>query len=138
MPLLPRRMHLLDTREPVRKETRIHPLALSGWSVAGIDTRFVLTLSFLRKNGGFMDRVLSTRVDESIVDRLTHLARHLRVSKKNVIERAISLLADTVEAGDKVDVLDRTFGVWQRGESAEHTVRRARAAFRQSMERHRA
>jgi predicted transcriptional regulator len=84
-----------------------------------------------------MDRVLSTRLDETVVDQLTRLARHLHVSKKNVLERAISLFADSV-AADKTDVLDRTFGAWNRPESAEHTVRRARAAFRQSMERHQA
>jgi len=84
-----------------------------------------------------MDRVLSTRLDESIVDQLTRLSRHMRVSKKQVLERAISLFADSVEAEGKVDVLDRTFGAWHRRESAEHTVRHARAAFRQSMERHR-
>jgi hypothetical protein len=83
-----------------------------------------------------MDRVLSARLDESIVDQLTRLSRHMRVSKKHVLERAISLFAESVEAEGKVDVLDRTFGSWRRRESAEHTVRHARAAFRKSMERH--
>ena len=85
-----------------------------------------------------MDRVLSARLDESVVDQLTRLARHLRVSKKHVLEKAISRFADTVEAEEKVDVLERTFGAWHRKESAAQTVRHARAAFRQSMERHRA
>lgn len=85
-----------------------------------------------------MDRVLSTRLDETIVDQLTRLARHLHVSKKHVLEKAISLFADTIEAEEKMDILDRTFGTWQRQESAAQTVRHARTAFRQSMERHRA
>jgi len=85
-----------------------------------------------------MDRVLSARLDESVVDQLTRLARHLKVSKKHVLEKAISRFADTVEADEKVDVLERTFGAWHRKESAAQTVRHARAAFQQSMERHQA
>ena len=84
-----------------------------------------------------MDRVLSSRVDESVVDRLAYLSRHLRVSKKKVLESAISRFADAVEAEEKVDIFDRTFGAWHREESAGDTVNKARAAFRDSMERHR-
>lgn len=85
-----------------------------------------------------MDRVLSARLDESIVDQLSRLARHLHVSKKHVLEQAISRYASSVADEAKVDVLDQTFGAWQRQESAAQTVRHARTAFRQSMERHRA
>jgi hypothetical protein len=84
-----------------------------------------------------MDKVLSTRVDESIVERIAGLARQLSVSKKNVIEQAVASFADKVESEGQGDVLDQTFGAWHRQEPARETVRRARAAFRQSMERRR-
>ena len=84
-----------------------------------------------------MDRVLSTRVDASVVDRLTYLSRHLRVSKKKVLESAISRFADAIEAEENVDILDRTFGAWHREESAADTVSKTHAAFRHSMERYR-
>ena len=38
-----------------------------------------------------MDRVLCARVDESVANRIGTLARRLRTSKKNVIERAVEL-----------------------------------------------
>ena len=84
-----------------------------------------------------MDRIFSTRVDESVAERIAGLARQLHVSKKNVIEQAVAAFADKVESEAQRDVLDQTFGVWHRREAAGETVRRARAAFRQSMERRR-
>ena len=84
-----------------------------------------------------MDKILSTRVDESIAERIAGLARQLRVSKKNVIEQAVVAFADKVESEGRGDVLDQTFGAWQRNEPARETVRRARAAFRRSLERRR-
>lgn len=84
-----------------------------------------------------MDRILSARVDESVAERLTGLARQMRVSKKSILERAIALFAAQVESEGHADVLDQTFGAWHRKESADQTVRRARGAFRQSMQRHR-
>ena len=83
-----------------------------------------------------MDRVLSARVDESIVERISGLARQLHVSKKSVLERAVKALAEKVEAEGQGNVLDQTFGAWRRRESVGQTVKRARAAFQQSMERH--
>lgn len=83
-----------------------------------------------------MDRVLSARVDESIVHLLTLLARQLGTSKKAVIERAIALLAEQLDAERRVDVFASTCGAWSRDETPEETVSRGRAAFRASMERH--
>ena len=84
-----------------------------------------------------MDRVLSARVDESVLERISGLARQLHVSKKSILERAVNALAEKVEAEGLEDVLDQTFGAWRRPESAAETVRRSRAAFRQSMGRYR-
>ena len=84
-----------------------------------------------------MDKVLSARVDESILARIEMLARELRVTKKKIIEDAIVLLEKNVREGRSLDILDRTFGAWKRKESPRRTVSRARRAFRESMHRHR-
>jgi predicted transcriptional regulator len=84
-----------------------------------------------------MDRVFSARVDESVVERIAGLARQLKVPKKSIIEQAVAAFAEQVESEGKGDVFEQTFGAWRRRESAGETVRRARAAFRQSLERRR-
>ena len=81
-----------------------------------------------------MDKVLSARVDESVLRQLGALSRKLGVTKKAVIERAIEMYADHVE--HDLDPLDQTLGAWQRDESPSETVDRAREAFRRSMNRH--
>lgn len=83
-----------------------------------------------------MDKILSARLDESIVSRIGSLARQLHTTKKQIIEGAIELYAAKIEAENKVDVLDQTFGAWQRKESAQETVNKARKAFQDSMSRH--
>jgi predicted transcriptional regulator len=84
-----------------------------------------------------MDKVLSARVDEAVLQRLTMLAGRLRTSKKAIIERAILAYAERVEAEQQVDLLEQTHGAWQREDSADETVERARSAFRQAMDQHR-
>lgn len=82
-----------------------------------------------------MDKVLSARVDESVLRRLGALSRRLGVTKKAVIERAIEMYAEQVEQG--LDPLDATLGAWQRDEKPAETVDRAREAFRRPMQRRR-
>jgi len=83
-----------------------------------------------------MDKVLSARVDEAVLLQIGALARKLNTTRKAVIERAISALADELEQEGELDVLEQTCGCWQRDELPEQTAQRARAAFRASMERH--
>jgi predicted transcriptional regulator len=86
--------------------------------------------------GIFMDKLLSTRVDETVIRRLSLLVKRLNTSKKAVIERAIADLADRVETeGDDSDIVE-SFGAWQRDESHDVTRDTARDAFQKSMERH--
>ena len=82
-----------------------------------------------------MDKVFSARVDESIIGCITSLARQLHSTKKQVIERAIELFAIQVEREQKTDMLEQSFGSWNRDESIRETVDASRTAFRQSMER---
>lgn len=83
-----------------------------------------------------MDKILSARVDETIIRRIGVLAQELDTTKKAVIEAAILSYADKIEAERKIDVLEKTLGAWKRKESAEEDTEHARRAFQKSMERH--
>jgi uncharacterized 2Fe-2S/4Fe-4S cluster protein (DUF4445 family) len=82
-----------------------------------------------------MDKVLSARVDESIIKKLNMLSRQLNLTKKAILEGAILLYAEQIAAENKIDILDLTFGSWKRDEAVSDTVKRARKAFQTSMER---
>jgi predicted transcriptional regulator len=84
-----------------------------------------------------MDKILSARVDESVIRHIGLLAERLRVSKKTVIEKAIETYARQVEAETQEDLLDRTQGAWCRAESAEEILLAARRMMQASVERHR-
>lgn len=84
-----------------------------------------------------MDKVFSTRLDESVAARISGLARRLQTSKKRVIEEAVALLESTLGENCSGGFLDQSFGAWRRDESAPETVEAARAAFRESFERRR-
>ena len=83
-----------------------------------------------------MDKILSARVDESVVDRIGSLARRLRTSKKKIIESAIEMYAVQIDKEQEFDVFKNTCGAWRREESARETVAKARKAFQRSMQRH--
>lgn len=83
-----------------------------------------------------MDKILSARISESVVRQIGILAQELHVTKKAVIEAAIAEYAEKVQAGGKMDVLEKTLGAWQRKETPEKTLEKARREFRKSMTRH--
>ena len=83
-----------------------------------------------------MDKILSARVDESVVRRIGALARQLGTTKKGIIEGAIQLYAERIEKESRVDVLQQTLGAWHRTQSPEETIGEARKAFRSSMHRY--
>ena len=82
-----------------------------------------------------MDKILSARVDESIIRRIGTLAKQMRTTKKAVIEGAVRLYAEKIKSGE-ADVFELTLGAWSRKERPSQTVAKARKAFRGSMERH--
>jgi len=83
-----------------------------------------------------MDKIMSARLDEAVIKRIGSLARQLKTTKKQVLETAVVLYAEKVEKQTREDILDQTFGAWQREEPAEDTVRQSRKAFQDSMLRH--
>ena len=82
-----------------------------------------------------MDKVFSTRMDEAVVQTLDSLAATLRTSKKRIVEDAIRLYSESVEA--RPDSFEAAFGAWRRSESPEQLHRRIRATFGDSMRRRR-
>ena len=83
-----------------------------------------------------MDKILSARVDESVIQRIGSLARQLNTTKKKIIEGAIILYAEKIEKETKKGILEQTFGAWQRDESTPETVQKVRTILRDSMKRY--
>jgi hypothetical protein len=83
-----------------------------------------------------MDKILSARVDESVVNRIGSLARRLRTSKKKIIETAIERYAAQVDEEQDFDVFEHTCGAWRRQDPTRETVVKVREAFQRSIRRH--
>ena len=79
-----------------------------------------------------MDRVLSVRVDESVIHRLDQLMRRLGGTKKALIEKAIARYEVESETGE-LDVFTQTFGAWERTESVIETTQRSRGILSDSL-----
>jgi len=83
-----------------------------------------------------MDKIFSTRMDESVINTVDMLAHRLKTSKKNIIEMAVQMYEKSVKEKKKIDVFAQTWGAWKRNETATQIVDKAKATFRQSMKRH--
>ena len=83
-----------------------------------------------------MDKILSARVDESIIRRIGRMAQKLHTTKKAVIEAAILSYAEKAETEKGIDIWEETLGAWKRREPPEETIKQARQAFRESMKRY--
>ena len=84
-----------------------------------------------------MDKIMSTRMDESVIRHIGMLAKRLGTSKKAVLENAVRLYLEKIEAEQGFDILNHTFGSWQRDESAAETVHAIKDTMRKSQERYR-
>ncbi len=83
-----------------------------------------------------MDRVVSARIDEAVVDEMERVTRQLGLTKKQFLEDAIRSRARKLSAKGMEDVWSATLGAWKRTEKAETTLRRGKKAFRVSFRRH--
>jgi hypothetical protein len=83
-----------------------------------------------------MQKIFSTRLEESTLDELTRVTRRLGVSKRQFLEDAIHARARALGGASAEDVWSETLGAWRRAESATTTIRRARRSFEQSFARH--
>jgi len=86
-----------------------------------------------------MDRVMSTRMDESFVPLVDTLVKELHLSKKKVFEMAIQNLWDDLHSGSKKnDIFSQTFGAMaSRAETIDQQIENQKAVFRKGFERHR-
>ena len=84
-----------------------------------------------------MDKVLSVRVDGTVILRIGVLAKQLHTSKKKTIENAVGMYAARIDEEQESDLLEQTSGAWRRDEPAGQLVGKARDAFRTSMEKRR-
>jgi hypothetical protein len=83
-----------------------------------------------------MDKVVSARLDETVVDELNRATKRRGVTKKEFLEGAIRVYAAQDEGEAGMDVWAETCGTWRRREAPQATIRRARAAFNATMTRH--
>lgn len=84
-----------------------------------------------------MDKIFSTRIDEAVYKRIGQLSHKLNISKKALIERAITHYSGILDINAEIDPFQQTLGAWNRSEKPEETIKNARKAFQKSMERHR-
>jgi hypothetical protein len=83
-----------------------------------------------------MDKIMSTRMDEAVIQHIGMLARTLGTSKKAVLENAVLFYSEKIEAEQGFDILTHTFGSWQRDESTAETVKLIKEVMRKSQERY--
>ncbi len=83
-----------------------------------------------------MDKIMSTRMDESVIRQIGMLAKKLGTSKKAILENAVRTYVEKIEAEQGFDVLSDTFGSWQRDKSAAETVQSIKDVMRKSQERY--
>ncbi|MBT4484727.1 MAG: hypothetical protein HOC71_13740 [Candidatus Latescibacteria bacterium] len=83
-----------------------------------------------------MDKILSARIDEEIIQKISLIASELKTTKKKVIETAIQEYAEKIGKNGKIDVLEMTLGAWNRDETAEETINSIKSAFKRTMVRH--
>ena len=83
-----------------------------------------------------MDKIISTRLDESVVYLINKMAHRLHVSKKSLLENAVREFVSHVDKTDSVDVFEETCGLWCRKESSQDTTKKIRGAFEKSMKRY--
>ena len=83
-----------------------------------------------------MDKVLSARLDETVVDELSRVTKRRGITKKQFLEEAIRAHAGRSEAGAASDVWAETCGMWKRREAPRTTIRRARNALNATITRH--
>jgi len=83
-----------------------------------------------------MDKVLSARVDEAIIQQIGMLANELKTTKKAIIEAAIRQYSEQTGLEKKIDIFDKTCGSWKRSETVGESIANARSAFNSAMQRH--
>lgn len=86
-----------------------------------------------------MDRVISARLDEKIIEELDFATKRLRMTKKQFLEEAIRLRAKETRLEETLRIIDESFGAWKRDdETIDETVATIRASRAAEEERRQA
>ena len=75
-----------------------------------------------------MDRVLSARLDEKVIEELDFATRKLHMTKKQFLEEASRMRAKETRIEERLRILHESAGAWKREESAEETIAAIRKA----------
>jgi hypothetical protein len=84
-----------------------------------------------------MGKVFSVRIDTAIYQKIHELAYKMQTTKKAIVEQAIRLLGQRYDQEKETNPFDETSGIWEREETPEETVKKARNVFWESMKRKR-
>ena len=79
-----------------------------------------------------MDKVFSTRLDENLIRKVNILSVKKSMSKKTLIEQALRKYINDIDDQLDSDIINRSFGAWQREETPDKTIAGAKQAFRDS------
>ncbi len=83
-----------------------------------------------------MDKIMSARVNEEVINKIGGIARQLKISRKAVIENAIKNYAQQIDTDEELDILTLTCGSWKRDEPVNETIQKIKGAMRRSQERY--
>ena len=83
-----------------------------------------------------MDKVISARLNESIVCLIDRLAHKLHISKKKLLEDAVTEYATRLKEDESVDIFAETSGSWQRKTTPAALRTEIRKKFDKTIKRH--
>lgn len=83
-----------------------------------------------------MDQVFSTRLDENLVRQINQFVKQRSLTKKGFVEQALRTYFNQLGSNMEFDIIDRTFGAWQREETPYETWSRSRKALNNGLSRH--
>ncbi len=83
-----------------------------------------------------MDKVFSTRLDESLIKKVDHFIKTRSITKKSLLERALRAYLE--EAGSNIDLglVNQSFGIWKRDEKILETWNQGRSVFNKGFNRY--
>src|SRR3989442_14323107 len=90
---------------------------------------YVRILTKERAKKTLMDKIFSTRLDESVIVELERVTKRHGMTKKQLVEQAIQERARQLTVGESSSGWTETFGAWNRKETAAQTVNKTRNQF---------
>ncbi len=83
-----------------------------------------------------MDKVFSTRLDENLIKKVDRFIKARSITKKSLVEKSLRTYLKGEDFNVEQEIIDKSFGVWKRGEAIDKTWRRGRRAFNKGLERY--